>query len=179
MDGSRRMRPGRATVRAGALAGAVVLLTSCGSTSTVAPTASMASASTATGSTATVRPARSAREAVTGYLSAVNTHDAAAAYGYLAPEYPQDLVGAIPQFTDWVANVASARVRPMPPGVSGAGIEAQYPLYRDLIEFAVDYDITFRTESVPETSGPHTRFFIVGRSRAQGSWQILSIGTGP
>lgn len=114
-----------------------------------------------------------------GYLGAVNAHDAAAARTYLSPEYQQEWARSTPRFEDWVANVVSVRLRPMPPGITLTGLEAQNPRYRDLIEFGAVYDAVFRTKTDFDTSGPQNRFFIVGRSRAQGTWLILGIGTGP
>jgi hypothetical protein len=150
-------------VRAGVLIGAVLLLVSCGSTS---------------GGSRPVG-ALSAQGAVTGYLEALDTHDPAAARAYLAPEYQKDRAMAIPPFDSWVANIVSVRLRSMPPGTDGAGMEAQFPGYRDLIEFGPTYDAVFRTQSLFATTGPQTEFFIVGRSRAHNTWLILSIGSGP
>jgi hypothetical protein len=164
------------------LVGAVLLLTSCGSTSTTAPLASRpATAPSPASSSAQPAAAPSARDAVIGYIRALNAHDVAAVRTYLAPEYQQERAAAIPRFEDWVANVASVRLRPMPPGISPTGLEGQNPGYRDLIEFGASYDIAFRTESAHdmETSGPQTRFFVVGRSRTRGTWLIIGIGTGP
>ncbi len=58
-------------------------------------------------------------------------------------------------------------------------MEGQYPNYRDLVEFAATVDTVFLTQSDFASSGPQTRFFIVGRSRSQNTRFILSIGTGP
>jgi hypothetical protein len=116
---------------------------------------------------------------VTGYLRAVNAHDAAAARMYLAPEYQQQRAGEIPRFEDWVANIVTIRLGKLSRVMTGGGLEGQYPRYRDLIELGATYDVVFRTESAMETSGPQTRFLLVGHGLARTAWLILSIGTGP
>jgi hypothetical protein len=116
---------------------------------------------------------------VTGYVRALNAHDAAAARRYLAPEYQKELARETPAFDEWVANIVSARLRTMPPPVTDPGTTGQYRAYRDLVEFAATYDAVFRTPSDFASLGPQTRFFIVGRSRSRNTWLILSIGTGP
>ena len=158
-----------------------LLLTSCGSTSTVTPPTSTTTVTSPPPTSSRGQPtaARSARDAVLGYLRAVNTRDTAAARTYLAPEYQQELASATPPFEDWVANVMSMRLRTLPPGTSSTDRKGQYLRYRDLVEFGATYDVVFRTESALDTSGLDTRFFIVGRSRTQGTWLIVSIGTGP
>jgi hypothetical protein len=117
---------------------------------------------------------------VIGYLRAVNAHDAAGARALLAAEYQRELAGEIPHFEAWVANIVSVRLRILkPPGDAGTGLEGKYPLYRDIVEFGTTYDIVLHTQSALETAGSQTRFFVVGRSRTQGTWLILGIGTGP
>jgi hypothetical protein len=77
------------------------------------------------------------------------------------------------------ANVVSLRLRAMPPVLEDTGLEAQYPAYPELVEVTADDDVVLRTESDLETSGPQTRFFVVGRRAASEGWLVVSIGTGP
>lgn len=166
VGGAARTGPGIAA----ALVGAALLLTSCGSTSIVPARATTVTATTPPLATSVGQPptaAGSARDAVIGYLGAVNAHDAAAARTYLAPEYQQEWARSIPRFEDWVANVVSVRLRPMPPGITPTGLEAQNPRYRDLIEFGAVYDAVFRASTDFDTSGPQTRFFVVGPDSAR------------
>ena len=166
---------------AGVAVGAVVLLASCTSTSSL-PSPSATSLATTSAASAAVSPSRavgSAKDAVTAYLRAVSGHDATTAYTFLAPQYPQDLVGDLQQFRAWVANMGNLQLTDIEPGNTDTGLDEQYPPYRDLVEYAVTYRVTFTNESDTDTSGAKTRFFVVGRSRAHNVWRILSIGTGP
>jgi len=38
------------------------------------------------------------------------------------------------------------------PGITDTGLDGQYPLYRDLVEYAVTYRVTFTNESDTDTS---------------------------
>jgi hypothetical protein len=116
---------------------------------------------------------------VIGYLDAVNAHDAAAARDYLAPETQLAMAREIPMLRGLSGRRRERATAELPPGISPTGLEAQNPHYRDLIEFGVVYDAVFRTTTDFATSGPQARVFVVGRSRVQGTWLILGIGTGP
>jgi len=174
MDTAMRARAGAAAV----LAGAGLLLTAaCGSGSAAAPAVVASPAGTPAGGPPAAT--RSAEDTVTGYLRAVDAHDAATARSYLAPECRRDFDGEGGSFEDWVADVVSVRLRSMPPAVTQTGLEGQFPAYRDLVEFGVTYDAVFRTPTASETSGPQSRFVVVGRDRARGVPLILEIGSGP
>lgn len=153
------------TGRGRALALVALMLAGCGSTS--APT------HPATPSVV----ARSAEDAVTGYLRAVASHDAAGARAYLAPEFQRRRATTLPRFEDWVADVVSLRLQNISEPVTPTGLEDSHPGYAPLAEFGVSYDSVFRG-TTDETSGPQTRFFVVGRSPS-GAWSIVDIGTGP
>lgn len=162
--------PARTTTTGAAASG------SAGPRSTSSPTVGTAARSTR----CTPTGADSAQAAVTGFLDAINRHDVAGVCRLFAPELRAEYETTTPRFDEWVADQVSATLRsPLGQMPDGGDTNPKRASYRDLQIIAATYDVRMRTESALETSGPRTRFFIVGRAGANGPWLILSIGTGP
>ena len=59
---------------------------------------------------------------------------------------------SLQRFRAWVANMGDLQLTGIEPGITDTGLDGQYPLYRDLVEYAVTYRVTFTNESDTDTS---------------------------
>ena len=156
---------------------ALAAIGGCGSGSVPGTTAPPGASASAAPGTATANP--TAADALSGYFSALDAHDAAAARGYLSPEFLQGF-GSPAAFDGWVANYLSLRdlgVRaPQAPAATTAG---QFPGYRDLVLYPVSYQAVVKQPSANEVTGRLERFVLLGRTSPSGPWLVLDVATSP